>query len=174
MRAIVMTSLIGVFLGVAATVCADDKESAADKELRKLQGVWGTILDNYAHNDGFEAIAQPITELSKHRIQGNKWVDLDAKGKPTGDQKTITLVPSTNPKQIRLTYTVKGEKGQPEKQFTDYGIYKLEGDALMVHWGPFDVEKRGGTKPAPKQFLKFNKPIKGVDGLATRFGRVKE
>jgi uncharacterized protein (TIGR03067 family) len=173
LRAVFVTLLMGLFLGVAVTAHADDKESAADKELKKLQGVWGTILDNYQHQEGFEAIAQPITELSKHRIQGNKWVNLDANGKPTGDEMTITLDPSTNPKQIRRTYTVKGEDGQA-KQFTDYGIYKLEGDGLIVHWGLFDSEKRGGTKPAPKQFLEYNKPIKGVDGLATRYGRVKE
>jgi uncharacterized protein (TIGR03067 family) len=169
-----MASVIGLLIGAAAMARADDKESAADKELKKLQGVWGTILDNYAHNDGFEAIAQPITELSKHRIQGNKWIYLDAKGKPSGTEMTITLDPSTNPKQIRLTYTQKGQDGQPDKQFTQYGIYKLEGDGLTVHWGPFDSEKGGGTRPAPKQFLEYNKPVKGVDGLATHFGRVKE
>jgi uncharacterized protein (TIGR03067 family) len=169
-----MTLVIGLFLGVAGIVRAEDKESAAVKELKQLQGVWGTILDNYQHQEGFEAIAQPIAELAKIRIEGNKWVNLDAKGKPTGDEMTITLDPSTNPKQIRRTYAVKGQDGQPDKQFTEFGIYKLDGDGLIVHWGLFDSEKRGGTKPAPKQFLEYNKPVKGVDGLATRYGRVKE
>src|SRR5438876_6113668 len=147
MRTFILASIIGVSIGVNISVHAEDKESATDKELKELQGVWGTFLDNYSHDNGFEAIAQPITELSKHRIQGNKWVEVDAKGKPKGVEMTITLDPSTNPKKIQLTYTVKGDKDQPDKKVTDYGIYSLDGDGLKVHFGLFDVENRGGTKP---------------------------
>jgi uncharacterized protein (TIGR03067 family) len=172
MRYIPTVWLTGLLLGLAVPTSVQDKSSAAARELKKLQGVWGTYFDNYSHSHGTEVIAQPLTELSKHRIRGNKWQSLDKRGKPTGAQKTITLDPSTNPKQIRFSYTRKGEDGKPDQKVTEYGIYRLEKDRLTVHFGPFDG--RGGTKAAPKQFLQLGKPAKGVDGLAMQFVRVKE
>jgi uncharacterized protein (TIGR03067 family) len=169
MRVLTRALLAAVILGGVGTVSAGEKAGDADKELAKLQGEWGSYFNNYSHLNGREAVAQPLPTVTKtHRIQGNKWIVLDAKGKTTGVEKTITLDVTKDPKQIRLTSTRKGKGGQEEK-VTEPGIYELQGDNLTVY-----VAEIGGTKPAPKQPLKQGKPVKGVDGIALQYVRIKD
>jgi uncharacterized protein (TIGR03067 family) len=153
---------------------ADDKEKAVKKELAQMQGVWcrGQALE-FFHSNGHQGESRPLDKLVKsHRIQGDKWILYDFKGKITKVEKTITLDTSSNPKKIQLTTTRKGGDGQPEVKVTEYGIYQLNGDGLKVHWG---LEgPKGGTKPAPKQFLEEYKVIKGVEGFAIKYTRIKE
>jgi uncharacterized protein (TIGR03067 family) len=162
-----------VVLFMYAPGSADEKHKAVEKELAKMQGLYGSYGANFSHSDGREVIAQPVTELFKtHRIEGNKWLSVDAKGKAIGEEAIITLDPSASPKKIELTYRRKGEKGKPDEQVKHYGIYEVSDEGLSVHWGP--VLNTGGTKPAPKQFLQRGKPVKGVDGLAIGYSRIKE
>src|SRR5262249_5775378 len=103
----------------------DAKETSQEKELAKLQGLWGTCYDPYefSHANGDHLEARPLTEMVKtHRIRGNKWLIVDTDGKATGVEKTITLVVTANPKQIRLTHARKRGNGQPDEQVTQYGI----------------------------------------------------
>jgi uncharacterized protein (TIGR03067 family) len=153
---------------------ADDKEKALEKELAQMQGVWcrGQALE-FSHSNGHQDESRPLDELVKsHRIQANKWIPYDFKGKITKIEKTITLDISSNPKKIQLTTTRKGGEGQPDVKVTEYGIYQLNGDGLTVHWGLEDP--KGGTKPAPKQFLQEYKVIEGVEGFAIKYTRIKE
>jgi uncharacterized protein (TIGR03067 family) len=150
---------------------ADDKDKAVEKELAQMQGVWcrGLALE-FSHSNGQQGESRPLDELVKsHRIQGNKWIPYDFQGKITKVEKTITIDISTNPKKIQLTTTRKGGEGQPDVKVTEYGIYQLNGDGLKVHWGLEDP--KGGTKPAPKQFLQESKVIEGVEGFAIRYSR---
>jgi uncharacterized protein (TIGR03067 family) len=153
---------------------ADDKEKAVEKELARMQGIWcrGLTLE-FSHRNGEQDESRPLDELVKsHRIQGNKWIMFDYEGKITKVEKTITLDISSEPKKIQLTTTRKGQDGKPDVKLTEYGIYQLNGDSLMVHCGLEDP--KGGTKPAPKQFLQAGKLIKGVEGFATTYTRIKE
>jgi uncharacterized protein (TIGR03067 family) len=153
---------------------ADEKEKAAQKELARMQGIWcrGLALE-FGHRNGGQEESRPLDELVKsHRIQGNKWISYDFKGKITNVEKTITLDVSSNPKKIQLTTTRKGRDGKPDVTFTEYGIYQLNGDSLKVHYGLEDP--KGGTKPGPKQFLQAGKLVKGVEGFAIGYTRIKK
>jgi len=151
---------------------ADEKEKAVEKELARMQGIWcrGLTLD-FSHRDGGQGESRPLDELVKsHYIQGNKWIMFDFEGKITKVEKTITLDISSNPKKIQLTTTQKGRDGKPDAISTEYGIYQLNGDSLIVHYGLEDP--KGGTKPAPKQFLQSGKLVEGVEGFATAYSRI--
>jgi uncharacterized protein (TIGR03067 family) len=153
---------------------ADEKEKAVAKELARMQGIWcrGLALE-FSHRHGGQYESRPLDELVKsHRVQGNKWIMYDFQGKITAVEKTITLDLSSNPKKIQLTTTRKGRDGKPDVTFTEYGIYQLNGDSLKIHHGLEDP--KGGTKPAPKQFLQASKLIEGVEGLAISYTRIKE
>jgi uncharacterized protein (TIGR03067 family) len=156
-----------VVLFMSALGSADEKHQAVEKELAKMQGLYGSQGANFSHTGGQEVIAQPVAEMFKtHRIEGNKWLTVDARGKATAEAAIITLNPSASPKKIELTYTQKGE------QVKRYGIYEVSDRGLSVHWGP--ALNTGGTKPAPRQFLRRGNPVKGVDGLVTVYSRIKE
>ncbi len=162
-----------VVLFMSALGSADEKHKAVEKELARMQGLYGSHGANFSHTGGQEVNAQPVVELFKtHRIEGNKWMSVDTNGKATGEVGIITLDPSASPKKIELIYTHKGEKGKPDKRVKHYGIYEVSDEGLSVHWGP--ALNTGGTKPAPKQFLQRGKPVKGVDGLAIGYSRIKE
>jgi len=153
---------------------ADEKDKAEAKELAQLQGIWcrGLALE-FSHSNGEQGESRPLDGLVKsHLIQGNKWIMYDFQGKITKAEKIITLDISSTPKKIQLSTTIKGEGGKPDVTLTDYGIYQLNGDSMAVNFGLEDP--KGGTKPAPKQFLQENKPIKGLDGFAIKFTRIKE
>jgi uncharacterized protein (TIGR03067 family) len=175
MRILVVAIGMTVLLLASSHGTADEKEKAVEKELAQMQGIWcrGQTLEFIHYGDGGESSSRPLTELVKsHRIQGNKWIMYDFEGKITKVEKTITLDISSNPKKIQLTTTRKGRDGKPDVKFTEYGIYQLKGDALIVHYGLEDP--KGGTKPAPKQFLQEGKVIEGVEGFATKYTRIKE
>jgi uncharacterized protein (TIGR03067 family) len=152
---------------------ADEKEKEVEKELAHMQGIWcrGLTLE-FSHRDGGQDESRPLDELVKSlRIHGNKWIMLDLDGKNTKEERTITLDISSSPKRIQLSTTRTGPDGKPVT-ITQYGIYKLNGDGMTVHFGLEDP--KGGTRPAPKQFLQSGNVIKGVEGFATAYTRIKE
>ena len=158
----------------SSNLTADEKEKAAEKELAQMQGIWcrGLILE-FSHSNGEQGESRPIDELVKsHRIKENKWIMYDFKGNITNVEKTISLDVSSKPKKIQLTTTRNGTDGKTDVQVMEYGIYELNGDSLRVHYGLEDP--KGGTKPAPKQFLRAGKLIDGVEGFATAYTRIKE
>jgi uncharacterized protein (TIGR03067 family) len=174
MRIQILALGMTVLLFPSSSRTADEKEKAVKKELAQMQGIWcrGLTLE-FSHRNGGQDESRPLDELVKsHRIQGNKWIMYDFKGNITNVQKTITLDISSNPKKIQLTMTRKGTNGKPDVHVTEYGIYELNGDSLKVHYGLEDP--KGGTKPAPKQFLRSGKLIEGVEGFATAYTRIKQ
>ena len=174
MRIRILAIGITVFLFPLSHGTADEKDQAVEKELAQMQGIWcrGLTLE-FSHRNKEQWESRPLDELVKsHRIQGNKWIMYDFQGKITKFEKTITLDLSSKPKKIQLTTTRKGRDGKPDATFTEYGIYRLNGDSLIVHFGLEDP--KGGTKPAPKQFLQAGKLVEGVEGIATAFTRIKE
>ena len=173
MRLVLLAMSLTVLLFASSQGSADEKEKAVEQELARMQGLWGSIHADYWHTNGEEDQVRPLQDMQKsHRIQGNKWIVVDAKGKATGVEKIITLDISTKPKKIQLTTTRKGGDDRLDQKITEYGIYELTRDGLLVHFGPPD--DKGGTKPAPEKFLQFGKPIKGLDGAAILFERMKE
>jgi uncharacterized protein (TIGR03067 family) len=173
MRLLLLPMSLTVLLFASSQGSADDKEKAVEKELAMMQGLWGSIHADYWHNNGSESQVRPLQDMQKsHRIQGNRWIVLDEKGKATGVEKIITLDLSSTPKKIQLTTTRKGREGKPDQKITEYGIYELTKDGHLVHFGPAD--DKGGTKPAPEKFLQFGKPIKCLDGVAILYERMKE
>jgi uncharacterized protein (TIGR03067 family) len=173
MRILMLVTSLIVLLCASFQGKADEKEKAVEQELARMQGLWGSNHADYWHTNGAEDQVRPLEELKKsHRIQGNRWIVVDDKGKATGVEKIITLDVASNPKKIQLTTTRKGGENRPDQKITEYGIYQLTRDGLLVHFGPPD--DKGGTKPAPRTFLQFGKPIKGLDGAAILSERVKE
>lgn len=173
MRVLISALVWGALLITLPWAQTGDKGKAAERELTKLQGLYGSHLGSFSHADGREVNYQPVVELVKtHRIEGNKWIPVDAAGKPNGDAAVITLDASASPKRIQLTFSRKVGKGKPAEQVRRYGIYEVSEDGLSVHWGP--ARNTGGTGPAPKQFLERGKPVKGVEGLAVSYQRIKE
>jgi uncharacterized protein (TIGR03067 family) len=174
MRIQILALGVTALLLASSTGTADEKDKAVEKELARMQGIWcrGLTLE-FSHRNGGQDESRPLDELVKsHRIQGDKWIMYDFKGNITNEGWTITLDISSNPKKIQLTTTRKGTDGKPDVQVMEYGIYELNGDSLKVHYGLEDP--KGGTKPAPKQFLRSGKVIEGVEGFATAYTRVKE
>src|SRR5262249_18712302 len=115
---------------------ADEKDTAVEKELAQMQGIWcrGQVLE-FSHSNGGQGESRPLDELVKsHYILGNKWIMFDFEGKITKVEKTITLDLSSNPKKIQLTTTQKGRDGKPDVTFTEYGIYQMNGNSLTVHY----------------------------------------
>ena len=172
MRIQVLALGMTVLLFTASHGPADEKDTAVEKELARMQGIWcrGLTLE-FSHRDGGQGESRPLDELVKsHYIQGNKWIMFDFEGKITKVEKTITLDITSYPKKIQLTTTRKGQDGQPDEIITEYGIYQLNGDGMTVHYGLEDP--KGGTKPAPKQFLQSGKLVEGVEGFATKYSRI--
>jgi uncharacterized protein (TIGR03067 family) len=174
MRIRILAIAMTVLLFPSSHGTADEKDKAVEKELAQMQGIWcrGLTLE-YSHRNKEQWESRPLDELVRsHRIQGNKWIMYDFQGKITKFEKIITLDHSSKPKKIQLTATRKGRDGKPEVAFTEYGIYRRNGDSLIVHFGL--ENPKGGTEPAPKQFLQAGKLVESVEGSATAYTRIKE
>jgi uncharacterized protein (TIGR03067 family) len=132
----------------------------AKSELQKLQGLWQTAPGGMVHRDGKQVVYQPRIDGPCFFVRGDRLIWLDKDGKPTGEELTIKLEVTADPK--RITFMPMGE----EKKKPTHGIYAVEGASLRLH-----VALDGG--PAPKQFLELNKPVEGVDGREWLVGRKK-
>ena len=155
--------------GLAHKPAKKDLLRESRNDLEALQGDWGSYLVGFYHRDGNEVVYQP-TEILRltHRIQGNKWIELSAAGKPTGLEKTITLKTLKNPKRMELTHTLHPDSGKPANQVTEQILYVLEADRLSLH-SALD----SGMERAPEQLLESRKPVKGRDGRVQYFQRMK-
>src|SRR5262249_40069777 len=106
----------------------------------------------------------PAAEGPCFFIHGDKLIWLDKEGQPSGEEETVTLDATAEPKRIK--FTTKGAGGK--ERVLREGIYKWErlpaaregeaaADILTIH-----VALEG--KPVPRQVLELNKPVKGADG----------
>jgi RNA polymerase sigma factor (sigma-70 family) len=132
-------------------------------ELKRLQGLWQHVAGGLEHQDGEQVVRGPAAGGPRLFIHGDKliWVD---KGQASGEEETVTLDATAEPKRIK--FTTKGAGGN--ERVLREGIYKwerlsaaVEGeaatDSLTIH-----IALEG--KPVPKRFLELNKPVKGLDG----------
>ena len=158
-----------VALGVVAWLASVERRASADEpkkddmqaELQKFQGLWQESLGGIEHQGGRQVIRQPVLDGPCFFVRGDRLIRLDKEGKPTGKEETITLDLKADPKKITLTPVGGGKDAKPS-----HGIYSATDTALTIHLG-----LDGG--PAPKAFLEFNKPVKGVDGEERLVSRKK-
>jgi RNA polymerase sigma factor (sigma-70 family) len=134
-------------------------------ELKKLQGLWEHVPGGLKHQDGEQVVRGPAGDGPCFFIRGDKLIRLDKKERqPSGDEETVTLDTTAEPKRIK--FTTRGADGK--ERVLREGIYKWErlpaigkgeaaADVLTIH-----VALEG--RPVPKRFLELNKPVKGVDG----------
>jgi RNA polymerase sigma factor (sigma-70 family) len=139
-------------------------------ELKKLQGLWQHLPGGLEHQDGKQVVRGPAADGPRFFIHGDKLIWLD-KGQASGEEETVTLDTTAEPKRIK--FTTKGASGK--ERVLREGIYKWErlpaaegeaaADILTIH-----VAHEG--RAVLKRFLELNKPIKGVDGGEWLVGRL--
>jgi uncharacterized protein (TIGR03067 family) len=137
--------LVILFLATSLA-SADDKQEAAARELKKLEGDWKALKseDDGRESDGGNGI---LIEKDKMRLKiGDRVVF-------TG---TITIDPSAEPKTIDLKYT----DGPGVTGMTQRGIYRWDGDKLEICWNPVGKDERPKkftTKAAPGNGFQYRK-----------------
>src|SRR4051812_43738369 len=77
----------------------------AQQELDKLQGVWNYDLGSVQHQNGHQSVTMPADKQPRVMIKGNKFMFRPSANTPWQWEATITLDPTTNPKQMTLTGT---------------------------------------------------------------------
>lgn len=139
---------------VAASVLATESRvsDSTKSELGKLQGLWQTSPGGIEHQDGMQVVRLPIPDGPCFFIRGDRLIWLDEEGKPDGREESITLDLTAEPRKVTFTPVGSGTDEKPS-----HGIYSVTNSSLTIHLG-----LDGG--PAPKQFLVFDQPMKGVDG----------
>ncbi len=152
--AICVTSVIALGLPSAerGAFADEPKKDDPQAELKKFQGLWQTSPGGIEHREGKQVVRNPVLQGPCFFVRADRLIWLDAEGKPTGKEATITLDTKAEPKKITLTPAGGKKDDKPEN-----GIYSATDTTLTIHLG-----LDGG--PAPKQFLELNKPVKGVDG----------
>jgi uncharacterized protein (TIGR03067 family) len=141
---------VGVPL-VAAAVAADDKK--ADKDKEKIQGEWKVVsakkAGRDAGDDGPNHVGKTMTfSADKLMFSGE---NLEAEYK---------LDPAKDPKQIDVT-PLNGAPEEKGKLFS--GIYKLDGDKLVIHFAhagqdrPTTFESKAGSQAILLELERVNK-----------------
>jgi len=145
----------------------------AQAELKNLQGLWQHIPGEIEQENGEQIVRGPAADGPCFFVRGDKLIWLDKKGKPSGEEETITVDPTADPKRIKFT---KQEKDGQVRVLRE-GIYRwervpgvIDGQAAEVVL-TIDIALQG--KPPPTRFLELNRPIKGVDGCQGLVNRVK-
>ena len=129
------------------------KKDGLQSGLQELQGLWERLPGGMMHRDGKQVVYQPGINGKCFFIHADRLIWLDKEGKPSGEEMTLKLDAASKPKRITLIAVGDGSK----KPVPIHGVYAVEGASLRLHVG-----LKG--RPAPKQFLKLNKPVIGVDG----------
>jgi uncharacterized protein (TIGR03067 family) len=128
--------VLALFVGAVGRA-GDDKEAAADKELKALEGNWQCTREE----GGGRTTPELVVKGFRLIIEGNKYQTIFG-GKEKGGAGTIIKIdPTANPKTIDLEWTVGGLKDQKQ-----LGIYKLNGDKLEISWAEPSAKNR------PKKF----------------------
>lgn len=128
----VMPAVVFVLLfGVVSR--ADDKDAAAEKELKLLEGNWQCKREE----GGGRLTPELVVKGFRIIIEEDKYQTIYG-GKQKGAAATIIKIdPSVTPKTIDLEWTSGQVKDQKQ-----LGIYKLTGDKLEICWADFSEKKR--------------------------------
>lgn len=115
---------------LAPTLSQPPSDPAAQAELEKFQGPWEFVSLEV------EGSKKPDSDFRKLSVvfRGNQWIV--SEGTDVAAQTTITLNPATNPKTIDAFPA-------PGKGLPIHGIYKFEGDTLII----CDRGKDNGDRP---------------------------
>ncbi len=122
------------------------KEDGVKEEMKRLSGLW--LLDRTENGDFtttvngfFPALFLEGDKVTQGRMfPGEKEIDKSGSG-------TFKIDASKTPKTIDITLK------EGEKETTQLGIYKLDGDALVISLA------EAGAKERPKDFDKGKAPI---------------
>ena len=126
-----------LFLTVAALGAAKPDDKAAQEELKKLAGDWNCTASEFGGEKAPEAAYKGLTMT----IKGDTFKVL-ADGKVI-DEGTVKIDPTKNPKTLDLD-------SSKTKQPRIRGIYKLDGDKLLICYGasnerPTEFASKKGT-----------------------------
>ena len=135
MRAFLTVLVVSVtavwFQPVPGPVAADEpKKDDTQSELKKLQGLWETSPGGAVHRDGKQVVYQPGIDGPCFFVHGDRLIWLEKEGKPSGEELTIKLEVTADPK--RITFTPVGD-GKGKKPI--HGIYAVTGPSLRLHIG---------------------------------------
>lgn len=140
-----MKPLWFLVLGTMSLLAGDDKEDAAKKELKKLEGTWVLTAVEW---DGNKPAPQDVTSDARCEltIQGNKYKTGQVGEMYQKGEGFLRIDPSKKPKTIDLGRTQAFKPGE-----TVYEIYELDGDKLKMCSAEKQTEK---LKPEdrPKEF----------------------
>jgi uncharacterized protein (TIGR03067 family) len=169
-RAVGLTAAAILLAAAGPGLPADAPKADVHAELKKLQGLWQHIPGGMRHEDGAQVVRGPARDGPYFFIHGDKLIWLDKDGKPSGEEETVTLDPTADPKRIK--FSTKGQGGK--EQVLREGIYssspvregETAADILTIQ-----IALEG--RPVPKRFLEFNKPVEGVDGREFLVSRSK-
>jgi uncharacterized protein (TIGR03067 family) len=127
MRATLALSTVTFLLfGVAAA-----QDDAVKKELKKFQGTWEAVSGESAGKPQPPESVEGLTVT----FQGDKFVS--KKGDKVLQEGTIKIDPAKSPRQIDVIAS-----SGPEADKAQLGIYKFEGDRLIICGTP-----AGGQRP---------------------------
>jgi uncharacterized protein (TIGR03067 family) len=146
---------LALFLG-AGLGSGDDKEDAAKKELKALEGNWQLI-----RQEEWGSLT-PKTVVARLRIviEGNQmsWYI----GNPAANQTAdLSVDPTKNPRTIDAEITSNSAKDQKM-----LGIYRLQKNTLEICWGAAGSGKR------PTKFT--SRPGVGSGSVYTKYEREKD
>ena len=133
-RVMAMAAGLAVALAVVGGTAAQDKKT--DKEM--ILGDWKVVTVQVGGKDVRDKLPRKIVTFrgDKVTVMGDAEYKLD---------------PSKNPKQIDVTVS-EGPNDGPDQKGTHPGIYKLDGDKLVIHQAqpgqdrPTGFESKDGTK----------------------------
>jgi uncharacterized protein (TIGR03067 family) len=124
-------AVLALFLG-GGVGGADDKEDAAKKELKAMEGNWQVVREE----QGGRPTPKPVIQNLRIVVEGNAmaWYIGNPKPPQTADFK---VDPTNDPRTIDAEITKGSFIGKKM-----LGIYKLDGDTLEICWGEPGNEKR--------------------------------
>jgi uncharacterized protein (TIGR03067 family) len=132
-------ALAAIFsIGLVCTGQArDDKEDAAAKELKVLEGNWQCKREE----GGGRTTPEIVVKGFRLIIEGEKYQTIWGGKEKGGAANIIKIDPTALPKTIDIEWTSGATKDQKQ-----LGIYKITGDKLEISWG------EANSKTRPKKF----------------------
>src|SRR5262249_14472712 len=144
-----------LLVGIMSMLAGDEKDDAAKKELKKLEGTWVLTAVEW---DGEKPAPQDVISDARCEltIQGNKYKNGQVGEIYKKGEGFLRIDPSKKPKTIDYGRTEAFKPGE-----TRYEIYELDGDTLKTTSVQKDTEN---IKPEdrPKEFKTAPKSVVSI------------